>query len=220
MYGYLKVESRKNSNLREIRSQGFVPAIICGSDESVQIQLKEVDLRKVVEKTGKVMEVDVDGKKHFANLDEVQKDPVTRKLVHVSFHALKKGQSMVMELPIVLDGQAVGLKEGGILVQAMKTIHVEGLPSKMPEAVHVDVSALELGNSLHVSDCPPPAGLKWLDKELDRSIVNCTLPKAEPVVIEGEAEGEEGAAEEGAAEASSEAVPESGSEEKKGEESA
>lgn len=233
----LKIKATKRDVLgkqtRFLRRRGITPAHLFGhSLESLALQCDSSELKKIVAQAGttRLISLSVEGEKEAKNvfLREIQKDTLTRELLHVDFYQIRKGEKMTMDVPIVLVGEAPAMKgKGRILSRGTSILRLECLPEKVPPQIEVNISILDdLEKSIHVKDIVlDPAILVKDDPELLVVKVSEIIVKEEekPVVAaaaEGEApaEGEaaEGAEEKPAAEAGAEKkTPEKKAPEKK-----
>lgn len=118
----------------------------------------------------------------------MQIDPVTREIVHLDFMEVSAGQKLDVEIPIVTLGDAPGVKEGGMLEAGIRELQVRCLPKDLPEVIELDVSQLQIGDSIHIEDIQE----KYPDIEflqpLNTTLVSVLIPKME---VEEEEEGEE-----------------------------
>jgi large subunit ribosomal protein L25 len=128
---------------------------------------------------------------HRAMIKEIQVDPVKQTILHVDFYAISMDEKISLEVPVTLTGEAVGVSEGGILQQVRRSIEINCLPDRIPEALEVDVSNLAIGDSLHVSDLGVPEGVEVLAEE--RLTVATVVPpaKEEEIIAEIPEEEEE-----------------------------
>ena len=133
---------------------------------------------------------------------EVQSHPYRNEVIHVDFYQVHAGEELEVDVPIRLEGVPAGVREdGGVLDHVIHELTVRCLPSKIPNVLTLDVSGLEIGDSLHVSDLPLPEGVtSMIDGE--RTVCGVAAPRIEeePEVeeaaeLEGLLEGEEGAPE-------------------------
>ena len=208
----LNVESRQAAGkgvARKLRAAGRIPGICYGKGEpSVSISLDPRALRHLLEQseTGRntLINLAVEGGGAFDGkmvlVREIQKDPVEGSYLHADFVAVDVQHAVEVSVPIHITGRAPGVELGGILDQALREIELECLPLAIPSEIVVDVSELDVGQSLHVSDLVLPAGVE-LRSDPGLSVVSVVAPaKVEEVVeeaeVEGEVEGEEAAAEE------------------------
>ncbi len=159
----LKIKATKRDVLgkktRFLRRQGITPAHLFGhSLESLALQCDSNELKKIVMHAGttRLISLKVEGEKDAKNvfLREIQRDTLSRELLHVDFYQIRKGEKMTMAVPIVLVGEAPAMKaKGRILSHGINVLSIECLPEKVPPQIEVDISVLaELDQSLHVKD--------------------------------------------------------------------
>ncbi len=180
---------------RKIRQGGNIPAVIYGhgrEPQSLTINARETDkLLKSIAISSTVIELGIDGKTARTLIREVQRHPFKRTITHIDFQELVAGETVSVHCPIVYVGVPEGVRlEGGLLDQIMHQLHIEVDPSAIPNHIDVDVSALKVGKSLHVSDLTLPAGIKVLD-EPGTTVCIVQVPKvAVETVADGAAEPE------------------------------
>ncbi len=158
----IEVETRdylSKSEIKKLRKNGLVPAIIYGKslDKNIMIQLPERALVKAFHEglsEATIVNLVLKDKKedYFTVIREIQRHPVTEKLVHIDFLAISMDEPISVEVPIEIVGYAKGMKEGGLLEQPLKSLEIEALPNKIPNSIQVDVTELNIGDSIHVSD--------------------------------------------------------------------
>ncbi len=136
---------------KALRKEGIVPAVIYGGEETRHLTIKKDSLRNLII-TPNIYEIDldVDGKLCKAVLKDVQLHPVTDEVLHVDFLEVFKERAIQMEVPVVLDGHAAGVRAGGKLVLEMRKIRVKATYDKIPERLHIDVTNLELGKTIQI----------------------------------------------------------------------
>ena len=188
---------------RSLRRQALIPAVFYGPEvDPVPLILQSRDLEKLITTgAGENILIDLnieDGKStqsHRAMIKEIQVDPVKQNILHVDLYAISMDKKISVEVPITLTGTALGVsEEGGILQQVSRTLEISCLPDRIPEAFELEVSALAIGDSLHVSDLEIPEGVDVLaeDELTIASVVPPTkVEEIEPEVLEEEEEGEE-----------------------------
>jgi large subunit ribosomal protein L25 len=211
---------------RRLRQAGRIPGVCYGRNATpVSVSLDPKGLEHVLATSSSGLNTlfelkgggDFDGKPVLVR--ELQRNPVNGHLVHADLYMVDLQQKVHVSVPVHLEGSPEGVKMGGILDHTLREIEFECLPQSIPEEVRVDVSALEIGDSLHVSDLTLPEGATLLsDPELAVVLVATPAVEEEPTPAEGEVpEGEEAAAAEGeGAEAPSEGAEEGGEEKKEG----
>jgi len=173
---------------RRLRREGKVPAVVYGAHkDAVAIT---VDRKSVSELVGKsehgvrsifVLKMAGTDQTRHAMIKEIQIDPISRTMRHIDFVRVVMDEVVRLTIPIHLIGIAAGVKNtGGILDFQVRDLHVECLPGQIPDAFEVDVTPLEIHQSLRISDLKSIEGVKVLD-DMDRVIVSVTVPRAEVV---------------------------------------
>ncbi|MDP2182188.1 MAG: 50S ribosomal protein L25 [Actinomycetota bacterium] len=173
-----------------------IPAILYGTGrEALPVAVDRHDFELFISHHGAgstLVSISVEGEATPVNamVKEVQTSPVKGTILHIDFLAVRMDQIIQASVGLHFIGESPGVKAGGVLMQSVHTVTVEALPAELPEAIEIDVSALELGDSLHMSDLVGPEGVTIVD---DPEVLVCsvTTPTAEPV--EEELVAEEGA---------------------------
>ncbi len=199
----IEANERKTINKQSrnsLRNEGRVPGVLYGSRmEPIPIDVTRLEINPLVftAKTN-LISLKLDGHEEYeCVLKDVQFDPVTDEVVHFDLIGLTRGEKIQLEVPIHLLGSAVGVKEGGLLQESMHKLSIECLPKDIPQSLELEVTELNIGDSIHVADLNFEH-ITILNPE-DTMVVSVVLPKVEIEVEEVE-EGEELAEEEGAAE--------------------
>ncbi len=186
------------------RKAGNVPCVIYGGEAPVHFSAPALAFKSLVyTPEAKTATITVDGKTVEAVIQDMQFHPVTDALMHIDFIQLVEGKAVTMNIPVVLNGQARGVLNGGKLKMVLRTLSVRALPNELPDNIQLDITNLRIGKSIRVSDVVP-AGYEILNAD---TAVIVTVKKARGAV-DDEDEDEEGAAEEGGAEATAEAPAE------------
>jgi large subunit ribosomal protein L25 len=207
----LAVESRQitgKGHARKLRAAGRIPAVCYSpSMEATPVQLDPNELDRVLRKSAAGMNTlidlqggGLDGK--VVLVKALQRDPVRGSLLHADLFAIDAAKQIEVAIPVHVEGTPVGVTlGGGILDFPMREIEVLCLPGAIPEELRVDVSALELGESVHVRDVLLPEGVELIS-DADLTLISVVAPaKVEEEVVAAEeeaAEEVEGAAAEGA----------------------
>ncbi len=206
-------ESFGSPESRRLRKEGWIPGVLYGGgNDSVPLSVEEKALKHALghERGNVILELTFAGKKksHPAILKEYQNDPISGHLLHVDFLEVRMDQPIDSTLRVDLVGTAQGVRDGGILDHGLRELHIRCLPTDMPGQFEVDVSALNIGESLRISDVTPPAGVEILD-DPDTHIAGVMAPKlvVEEVPEEELEEGAEAAPAEGEAAAGGEEKP-------------
>jgi large subunit ribosomal protein L25 len=190
---------------RALRREGRVPAIAYGTDlDPTPISVDSLELYHALHTdagSNAILRLDVGGEAHLALAREIQRHPVRREVLHVDFVTVSRNVKVSVDVPINLEGveDAPGSGEGGVISQELYALPIEVLPLEVPDSFTVDVSSMDVGDTLRVSDIELPSGVEaTVDPET--TVVTCvapTLDLPEPEEAE-EGEGEEGAEGEGA----------------------
>ena len=181
-----------NGAVNQMRKDGFVPGIYYAKGvEPIPISIPENSLKTLVYTTeAHIVNLKIDETETKKTiLKSVQFDPVTDKIVHFDFLGISLDQEIEIEVPISLEGQSKGIKDGGLIQHSLHKLHVSCLPSDIPENVTLDITNLDIGDSIHVKDLNLEK-VKILNNE-DVIIVSIVLPRAvveTPVAVETEGE--------------------------------
>jgi len=200
----LAAELRSDKGSRpagRLRREGRLPGVVYGlGDDPVSVTVNAHQLGTILSsKSGAntLITLEIDGQDQLALARQIQRDAVKGSLVHVDFVRVRADQTIQAEVRLDLQGEPEGVSQGGMLEQMMHTLTVEGKPGQLPNEIVHDVSALELGDQLHVSDLAIPAGIVVVN-EADDLIATISQPRGLEAEEEAAAEGEEGVEGEGA----------------------
>lgn len=188
---------------RKLRAAGRIPAICYGREvESVAIQIDPKALESLLAKSGAGMntliDLNVEGGGEFDGrtvlVKDLQREPIYGVPLHADLYAVDLTQTIVVQVPVRLTGIAHGVRVGfGILDHSLRELELECLPMAIPSEIAVDVTDVELNQSLHVRDIALPEGVK-LRTDADLSVVSVVTPAAaEEEAVAEVVEGEEGA---------------------------
>jgi large subunit ribosomal protein L25 len=203
----LKAEPRTklgSRNAGRIRREGLLPAVVYGLEFdtlSVTVPARELDHALHSESgANTLITLKLDGQEDaLALARQIQRHPTRNELVHVDFVRVRRDVAVAAEIPLTIEGEPPGVKEGGILEQLFFTITVEALPGNIPTSISVDVSHLALGDQLRVADLPIPPGVA-VQHEPDELVAQISIPRGleeEEAEAAEAAEGEEGEGVEG-----------------------
>lgn len=173
---------------RRLRISGRIPAVVYGGPadpkkvaldaHQLGILLKNADAEKAMFSLN--FDGQSAGEESIALIREIQRDPVTRRILHVDLYKIRMDVENVFEIPVHMLGTAAGIKQGGILESHRRSVEVRCLPAKLPSYLEVDLTPLTINHSLHVSDLTLPEGVSLVTPGDD---VICTVlpPKTEVV---------------------------------------
>ncbi|MBC8326755.1 MAG: 50S ribosomal protein L25 [Verrucomicrobia subdivision 3 bacterium] len=211
--------AKKRNQVRALRHTGSLPAVIYGSGSGAeQLEVDKKTFQRMMASTSAtavLVDLNLDGNSRLALIQEVQHHPLSRQPLHVDFREVRRDQQVHVTVPIVPMGEAVGVKVGGgNLEHVMRQVHVSGTPDALPEMIEVDITGLDIGDTLHISDIAAPEGVQILDNT-GNPVFSVSRPRVEVEVTPAEGEGEEGAEGEEGVAAEGEAKPEEGGGDKK-----
>ncbi|MDX1651484.1 MAG: 50S ribosomal protein L25 [Brumimicrobium sp.] len=176
---------------KAVRNAGNVPCVLYGTGEQTYFSVRSVDLEKIIFSPDVYkVEIDIDGKKKTAIIQELQMHPVKDKPVHVDFLELVDGKPVKIGIPVQTVGRSRGVLNGGRLQQVFRRLDVLGLPKDLPNVIEVDITALRIGMSIRVKDIEIP-GVKILN-DPNAVVVSVKMARGaadvdeEPEVEEGE----------------------------------
>ena len=190
----LKAEVRGGTGkgvARKLRATGKVPGTLYGRGiDPVTLAVDARELTHLIHDNGAnvLIDLEVDSQTHLTLARALDRDPVRGTILHVDFLKIAHDQTIKIDVPIHIEGESHGVKEGGVLEHHLWQLHVECLPGNVPESITVDVTPLGIGEAFHVGDITPPHGVTVLTS-VDEIIVGCVVPQ----VLKVEAELEEAA---------------------------
>ena len=167
----VRAESGRNA-VKQVRARKGVPAVIYGSkNEPANLEVSRRDIEALLshavgENILVDLEIEENGKKtnRLSLIQEVQRHPIRREVLHVDFHAVSMTELITADIVVESFGEPDGVKNfGGLLEQSIRTVSIKCLPQNLPELIRVDVTALKIGDSIHVRDLPLPAGVEATD---------------------------------------------------------
>src|SRR5436190_11511609 len=178
----------RRAGVKKLRASGRVPAVIYGrrtTPQNLELGLNEIEdlIHHSVSETI-LVDLAVEGGsqgQRLALVQEVQHHPLSGRVLHVDFHEVAENEKVTVTVPVETVGEAAGVKTGGgVLEHVLFKIKVRALPRDLPEQIVVEVTALELGKSIHLGEIKAPAGVELLcDKTV--SVISVAMPKTAAV---------------------------------------
>lgn len=171
---------------RRLKSAGQIPAVLYGGGrEATALAVDRHDFELMMQHHGggaTILKLKIEGDSSPVNVmvKDLQWSPVKGSVMHIDFLAIRMDQVIQATAPVHFVGDAPGVKEGGIFLHDLREFNVEALPKDLPEAIEVDISALEINHTITVADVVAPEGVTILD-EPETTVCSVTLPSAEPV---------------------------------------
>lgn len=203
------------NHARRVRREGLIPAVIYGAGQpSVAVAVDPKIITRILHSDSghnSIFDLAIEGAgSGKAMIVDWQNEPIKGHLLHIDLKRIAMDKKMTVSVPVQLTGTAAGVKNsGGILLHALHEVEVECLPGDIPSHIDVDVSNLEMNQSLHVSDLPHSDKIKFLVDE-DAVVASVTYVKAEAATepVEGTTPSEPEVAKKGKQETEGEAKPE------------
>jgi large subunit ribosomal protein L25 len=183
------VRDVKRGQVKQIRQQGLVPAVLYGKDvDATMLQLDAKTLNKVLREAGthQLIALKIGAQQPTMTLArDIQRDPLKHELVHVDFFAVKMTEKVSAQVPLVLKGHAPGVEKGGILTQGLDQVEIECLPADLIASIEISVEGLaEYNDTITVADLVVPDNITVL------SDPDSVVAKIEPPRLEEELEAE------------------------------
>jgi large subunit ribosomal protein L25 len=181
------------SAVRKLKAAGSVPAIIYGAKHKAEpLQVSRRDISAMLSHAAGeniLVELEIDGKNRLALVQEVQHAPLGGAVLHIDFHAVSMDEVIEADVPLEPTGTPNGVKNmGGLLEQSLRSLAIECLPRDLPDVITVDVSALDIGDGIHVREIQLPPGVTTrVQPDLTAFSVLAPTVEEEPVAAAVEA---------------------------------
>ena len=199
-----KRESVGKKATKALRNAGQIPCVLYGGDQPVHFSAAELAFSKLVyTPNAHTVVIALGDTSYNAVLQDIQFHPVTENILHIDFYQLFDNKEIAMDIPVVLTGNSIGVRAGGVLRRNRRKLRIKALPTNLPDFIEVDISKLRIGNKVYVSQLPSE-DYKFLhsDNTVVCQVKQSRVSVAELEDDEDEEEGTEGteASAEGAAE--------------------
>ena len=185
-YYKLDVSNRtelRSKGARAMRRKGLIPGVLYyAGEENVNISIEKSVLFHAMQSGQRIFEIDQDGDSQYTMIKQLQYHPVTDEIMHVDLMRVRRSEKITISVPLMLIGESVGVKEGGVLSQSLNQIEISCFPTDVPEQIELNIEDLELNSAKSVGDLE--LGLEDVDIVTDPSvnIVSITPPAVEEVV--------------------------------------
>ncbi|WP_052254973.1 50S ribosomal protein L25/general stress protein Ctc [Salinicoccus sp. YB14-2] len=204
-------ETKTRSAINNLRNTGQVPAVVYGYQvENTAVAVDEIEFIKVIREVGRngVIDLELGGKPTKVMVTDYQFDSLKNQITHIDFVAINMKTEVTVDVTIELTGDAKGADEGGIVEQPIFEVQVTATPDNIPESLELDVTELDIGDTLYVSDVST-TGNFTIENEEDEALVTVVPPQKEEEPEDEEVEeGEESAEDEESADAPEESEEE------------
>ncbi len=146
--------SSKKSFVKELRSNGHIPGVYYSHDskESIPFMVTLKNLREALKSDSQVYKINVGGKTRDVIMKTIQYHPITEQILHIDLYGVKMDAKVTVKIPIMFTGQSIGVKEGGVLNQSLTELDIACLPANIPQEIEIDISNLNLGDTLRIED--------------------------------------------------------------------
>ena len=193
------LQTEKKGDVKRLRRQGKIPAVLYGHKEKTRrIYVEQKEFKKVLDAMKNetvIVNLKIGSKGYPCVIKSLQHNPLRDSLLHIDFQHIHKKEKIRASVPIHTVGEAPGVKKGGILDLHLHEVQVRCLPDALPSHIQVDVSALDLGEAIHLRDIPSP-GVEF-EISSDTTVVSVLVPRAVEAEMKPPVEEEVVAAEEG-----------------------
>ena len=154
-----------SGRLNQMRREGWVPSVIYGKGtENINLKVDAKTFSDLLAHSSSeniIVNLDIEGHgTRLAFLQSIQHDPISAKVLHADFRSIDENTAITAHIPTHLNGESAGVKAGGLVEQYVHAIEITCLPNDLPETLEVDISHLQIGDSLHIGDIKYPAGVK------------------------------------------------------------
>jgi large subunit ribosomal protein L25 len=178
----------RKSTLNQLRKRGMIPAVIYGKKVgNIPVSIPKSDFLKVVRQAGRsgLIQMDVEGTKQNVIIQEYQEHPMSKEIIHIDFWAVDLSSEIKTDVPVVLVGEAKGVKEGGILQQALYEMNITTKASEIPPSIEIDVSDLDIDDTIIVGEIIDRYPFK-INHDPEEVIATVLPPEQEDVVSDEE----------------------------------
>jgi len=149
----IKREQPGSKAAKALRKDGKIPVnFYYTGEDNINFTIDKKVFRKVIQSGHHIFEVDINDSAQYVMIKEVQYHPVSDEIIHIDLMRVRRDEKMTISVPIVLEGTAIGVKEGGIMTQNLSTLEISCLPADVPDHIVVDVSEFEMNHVMNVSE--------------------------------------------------------------------
>jgi large subunit ribosomal protein L25 len=184
-----KRSGSKRSSLTELRREGNIPAVVYGYKiENTPISVDAITFIKTIRESGRngIISLDIDGNKQNVILTDYQQDHIKDEITHIDFLAVNMSEEMHADVRIELVGEAPGVKDGGVLQQPVFEVSVTAKPSEMPDYIEVDISELQVGETITIGDIRNKYSVTINEEDDTLTIASILAPRQEEEISSGE----------------------------------
>ncbi len=186
-----RIETRSKGS-RAIRRKGLIPGVLYyAGEENVNISIEKSVLFHAMQSGQRIFEIEQDGESQYTMIKQLQYHPVTDDVIHIDLMRVRRSEKITIAVPLLLIGEPVGVKEGGVLSQSLNQIEISCFPTDVPEQIELNIEDLELNSAKSVADLDLDLEDVEIVSDSNLNIVSITPPAAEEEVIEEELDDED-----------------------------
>lgn len=185
-------EEKGKGHAARLRREGQLPCVLYGSEiETLPLTVNTSDLERILKNAGPnaLIKVKVGRKEYISLVRDIQTHPVNKEYLHADLQQISLKEKLQTTVPLQVVGESPGVRDGGMLQQAVREIEVECLPTDIPDSIEVDISELAFGDSIFAGDLKAGPGVEIL-AEPDMLVISVVAPQAEEEPAEAAGEGE------------------------------
>ena len=194
-YYKLSVEHRvetKSRGSKLVRKNGFVPGILYyGGEENENISIEKSVLSRAIQSGQRVSEITRDGDSQYTMIKEMQYHPVTDEIMHIDLMRVRRSEKMIISVPIYISGDSIGVREGGILSQALSQVEISCYPTDVPENIAVNIADLQVNQSMSVGEIKLDNDDIEIISDSSLNVVSINPPVSEEQTTDEEVGGED-----------------------------
>lgn len=185
----LQVESRKEkvgkNQARRLRRLGMIPGVLYQEGDSIPVQVNTKDFNNIIKRYGEngIFQLIFEGKQSQSLIKEIQRDPVGQEILHFDLQPISVKEKLQINVPIQLEGQGLIENKGGIIQRQLNDIEIEAFPNQIPQSIKIDISQLDIGDSLQVNDIEVANGVKILSNP-EETVLSISKPVAQDENLE------------------------------------
>ena len=187
-YYELKINNRsliKKKGVKVLRREGLIPGVLYFKGEPTEnIEVNKIVMNKAINSGQRIFEIQLEGEKQYSMIKEIQYHPVTDDIIHIDLMRVRRSEKITIVIPLTLVGEAIGVKEGGVLTQSLNQVEIQCFPTDVPEQIELDVSNLEINNSYSVSDLTTQSDEITITSPPEINVVSIHMPVEEEETIE------------------------------------
>mgnify|MGYP001480826192 CR=1 FL=1 len=162
------------------RKSGLIPAVIYYSgEENIHISIDKSVLFRAIQSSQRIYQIEQNKEKRYVMIKDIQYHPVTDEIIHVDLMRVRRSEKMTISVPIVLKGNPVGVREGGVLSQSLNQVEINCFPTDVPENIELDIEDLELNAAKNVGDLNINIKDVEIVSDSNLNIVSVTPPASE-----------------------------------------